>query len=101
MSREGDALRSGLQLVREPGGQVGRALEIEQVIGEGFQLLQRQRLDLNGGIGGEGAAAAVEEAEGHIGFPFLPTLCKPILSSAGVAQFFVGDTSNHPMESGD
>jgi hypothetical protein len=26
---------------REPGGQVGRALEVEQGIGECFQLLQR------------------------------------------------------------
>ena len=25
----------------------------------------------------------------------LPPLCKPLLSSAGVAQFFVGDTSNN------
>lgn len=32
---------------------------------------------------------------------FLPTLCKPLLSSAGVAQFFVGVTSHHPIPSGD
>ena len=49
MSRESDAFRLGLQLVREPGGQVGRALEVEQGIGEGLQLLQRQRLNLSGG----------------------------------------------------
>ncbi len=50
-----------------------------------------------------GPQRPVEEAEGHRGFAFLPpclqtflpTLGKPLLSSAGVTEFFVGDTSNH------
>ena len=32
----------------QPAGQVGRALKVEQGISQGFQLLQRQRLDLGG-----------------------------------------------------
>ncbi len=32
----------------QPGGQVGRALKVEQGISQGFQLLQRQGLDLGG-----------------------------------------------------
>ena len=43
----------------QPGGQVGWALEVEQGISQGFQLLQRQRLDLGGGGFSQGAAAAV------------------------------------------
>ena len=42
---------------RKPSGQVGRAMEVKQGIGEGFQLLQRQRLDLRGGGFAQGAAA--------------------------------------------
>ena len=42
----------------QPRAQVGRALEVEQGIGQGFQLLQRQHLDLGGGGFAEGAAAA-------------------------------------------
>ncbi len=34
---------------RQPGGEVGWALEVEQGIGQRFELLQRQRLDLGGG----------------------------------------------------
>ncbi len=33
----------------QPSGQVGRALEVEQGVGQGFELLQRQGLDLGGG----------------------------------------------------
>ena len=50
----------------QPGGQVGRAREVEQghscgegcAYGQGFQLLQGQGLDLGGGGVCEGAAAA-------------------------------------------
>jgi hypothetical protein len=45
---------------RQPGGQVGRALEVEQGVGEGFQLLQREGLDPGGGGFAQGAAEAVE-----------------------------------------
>ena len=51
----------------QPGGQVGWALEVEQGIGQGFQLLQRQRLDLGCGGTSTWAAAAGELAEGHLG----------------------------------
>jgi len=55
----------------QPGGQVVWALEVEQgnscgegcAYGQGFQLLQRQRLDLGGGGTSKWAAAAIEEAE--------------------------------------
>ena len=47
----------------QPGGQVVRALEVEQGIGQGFKLLQRQGLDLGGGGTSKWAAATVEEAE--------------------------------------
>jgi hypothetical protein len=33
----------------QPGGEVGRALEIKQGVGQGFELLQGQGLDLDGG----------------------------------------------------
>ena len=42
----------------QPGGQVGWALKVEQGVGQGFQLLQRQRLDLGGG--GVGQAKSLE-----------------------------------------
>jgi len=41
----------------------GRALEVEQGVGQGFQLLKRQGLDLGGGGLAERAAAAAELAE--------------------------------------
>ena len=44
----------------KPGGQVVRAVEIQQRLGQGLQLLQRQRLDAGGGGFAQGAAAAVE-----------------------------------------
>ena len=43
----------------QPCGQIGWALKVEQGIGQGLELLQRQRLDLGGGGLCEGAAAAV------------------------------------------
>ena len=55
----------GLGVSSQPGGQFVRALEVEQGVGQGFQLLQRQGLDLGGGGACEGAAAAVEERGEH------------------------------------
>ena len=83
----------------QPGGQVGRAREVEQGVGQGFQLLQGQRLDLGGGGVCEGAAAAVELAEGHGHFAllaaflaaFLAALGQPVLHQPGVAHLLAGD----------
>lgn len=41
----------------QPAGQVGRAMEVEQGIGEGFNLIHWQGLDLSGGGFAQGAAA--------------------------------------------
>ena len=70
----------------QPGGEIGRALEVEQSIGDGFA---------------QGAAAAVEKEEGHRCGLISPGLSQPLLGGTRVAQFFVGVTSNHLMESGD
>ena len=98
-------IRSGVG--GQPGRQVVRAREVEQGIGQGFQLTQRQGLDLGGGGVCEGAAAAVEEAEGHrscfllaaFGFAllaaFLAALGQPVLYSPGMADLFAGDAGNH------
>ncbi len=69
-------------------------------------LVDWSGLDLSDGGFAQGSAAAVEEAEGHRGFaflppffkPFLPTLCKPLLSSAGVA---LGWCPSEPAVGGD
>ena len=74
---------------RQPGRQILWALEVEQCIGQGLQLLQRQGLDAAGGGGVQGSAAAVELAEGHGGgfgvaaasFAF----CASFLAAAGFA----------------
>ena len=52
----------------KPGGQLVRAAEIKQRLCQGLKLLQRQRLDAGSGGFAQGAAAEVEEAEGHLGF---------------------------------
>jgi hypothetical protein len=79
----------------QPGGQVGGAAEIEQCLRQGFQLLQRQRLDPGCGGVAEGAAATVEQAKSDRGFaflpPLLPALLNPLLGDAGVAQVFGGN----------
>jgi hypothetical protein len=49
-------------------------LEIEQGFCQGLELLQRQRLDLGGGGGREGAAAAVELTESDSCLSFLAPL---------------------------
>ena len=41
--------RGELGVGGKPGGQVRRAREVEQGVGQSFELLQRQRLDLGGG----------------------------------------------------
>jgi len=51
----------------QPGGEVVWTLKIEQGLGEGLELLQRERLDACGGGFAQGAAAAGEEAEGDLG----------------------------------
>ena len=48
----------------QPGGEVGGPSEIEQGIGQGLQLLQGQGLDAGAGGLAQGAAAAVELAQG-------------------------------------
>ena len=53
-----DGVCLGSAVSGQLGGQVGRALEVEQGVGKGFQLLQGQGLDLGGGGVCEGAAAA-------------------------------------------
>ena len=49
-------------VLSEPGGQIGRAGEIQQRLGQGLKLLQRQSLDAGGRGLAQGAAAAVELA---------------------------------------
>ena len=86
----------------QPGRQVVWALEVEQgnscgegcAYGQGFQLLQRQRLDLGGGGTSKWAAAAVElaksNAAGLIAPPFLTALSQPILYRPGMADLSRG-----------
>ena len=63
----------------QPRGQVGRALEVEQGVGQGFQLLQRQGLNLGGGDLAEGAAAAVEWRISSRGIPAITMICASVL----------------------
>ena len=74
-------IRGELAVGGQPGGQISRALEVEQGVGQGFQLLQRQGLNLGGGDLAEGAAAAVELAEGHLGFAecFAQPIARPVV----------------------
>ena len=73
----------------QPGDQDGWGLEVEQGSEQGFQLLQRQRLNLGGGGLAEGAAAAVELAKSNAAglslAAFLAALSKPVLYRPGVA----------------
>ena len=109
-SRGGEGLRrwwfrSGVG--GQPGRQVVRAREVEQGVGQSFQLVQGQSLDPGGGGFAERAAAAVELAEGDGRFAFLaaflaallaaflPALSQPVLYRPGVADLFSGDACNH------
>ena len=56
-------------------------MEVEQGIGQGLELLQRQRLDLGGGGFCEGAAAAAELAKGHGRFAFLAAFLQSLLQA--------------------
>ena len=69
----------------QPGSQVGRALEVEQGVRQGFQLFHRQGPDLGGGGFAEGAAAAVEEAKGDRCFAVLPAFGFAFLAAFGFA----------------
>ena len=83
----------------QPGRQVTRAREVEQGIGQGFQLTKGQGLDLGGDVVCEEAAAAVEEAKRDCGFteclPLLATLRQPVLHRSGVPDLLSGNTGNH------
>ena len=54
-------------MLSQPRGQIGRAGEIKQRVGQGLQLVQRQGLDAGACRLAQGAAAAVELAELHRG----------------------------------
>ncbi|MCX5967647.1 MAG: hypothetical protein NTV57_08425 [Cyanobacteria bacterium] len=99
----------------QPGRQVGWAAEIEQSLGQGLQLLQRQSVDAGGGGLAEGSTAAVEQAQGDgsrfsgpatglaLCFTFLPASCLPFLPSsiqqvlggAGVEELVGGNACDH------
>ena len=79
----------------EPGGQIGRAAEIKQRLGQGLELLQRQSLDAGGGGLAQGAAAAVELAKCHLGLALGLTPIQKVLGGAGVEQLFGGDAKDY------
>ena len=76
----------------QPGSQIGRALEVEQGVSQGLELLQRQGLNAGGGGASKWSAAAVEQAQGKgsrlsgtaTGFTFLPAPIQKVLGGAGV-----------------
>ena len=84
----------------EPGGQIGRAAEIKQRLGQALELVYRQSLDAGGRDFAQGAAATVEQSKGHrcfterpatglaLGLTFLPALLpapiQKVLGCAGV-----------------
>jgi hypothetical protein len=84
---------------RQPPRQIGRTAEIQERLGEGFQLLQRQGLDAGGGGLAQGAAATVEQAVGDgsglggaaTGFALQSAFFDPILGETGVAQVIGGE----------
>jgi hypothetical protein len=90
-----------------PSRQIGRPAEIEQRLGQGLQLLQRQGLDFGGSGFTQGASAAVELAKGHLGLAlcftflaasclsFLPSPIQKILGGAGVEQLVGGNACDH------
>jgi hypothetical protein len=59
--------KASADVLRQPGRQVIKTAEIQQRLSQLFQLLQRQGLDLSGGGITQGAADAVELAQGHGG----------------------------------
>ena len=65
---------------RQPGGQIGRALEVEQGIGQGFQLLQRQRLDAGGGGLAQGPQRRERSRRVTAASPSLRPLASPCCS---------------------
>jgi hypothetical protein len=58
-------------LLSEPVGQVGRALDVEQGICQGLQLLQRQGLDAGGGGVAGGFTAGLAQAKDLLVSPAL------------------------------
>jgi hypothetical protein len=94
-------------VLRQPGREVGGAAEVEQGVSQRLQPLQRQRLDAGGGGLAEGAAAAGEQAEGHLHFAasfptglpflpaFLPAFLDQLLGSPGVTQLLGGNLDVH------
>ena len=98
-------------VLRQPGRQVGGAVEVEQGVYQRLQPLQRQRLDTGDGGLAEGAAAAGEQAKGHLhfaasfppGFPtslpflpaFLPAFLDQLLGGPGVTQLLGGNLDDH------
>ena len=85
-------------VLSQPGSEVDGTAEIQQGLCQGLELLQLHGLDAGGGGVGQGAAAAVEQAQGDGGFsertatglPFLPAAIQKDLGGAGVEQQAVG-----------
>jgi hypothetical protein len=53
---------------RQPGLEIGHALEIQQGLGKGLQLRQRQAANQVFLLPTQGAAAAAQQAQGDLGF---------------------------------
>ena len=94
-------------VLSQPRGQIGRSAEIEQRLGQGLQLLQRQSLNAGGRVFAQGAAATVEQTKRHLGLAlgltFLPALLpallpapiEKVLGGAGMEQLVGGDACDH------
>ena len=63
----------------EPGGQIGRAAEIKQRLGQALELVYRQSLDAGGRDFAQWAAATVELAERHLGLSLGLTFLSALL----------------------
>jgi len=85
----------------QPGCEVCRTLKIKERISQCLQIGQGQCLDASLLVRGQGAAAALELAQGHgNGFrlpAFLTTLLLPLLQAAP-KDFLVGDAVGEIVE---
>ena len=91
----------------QAGLQIIGAAEIKQRFRQGFQLIQRQTLDASGGYRAEGAAEAMELAEGDSGFAarfapcFTPGFSEvtEVARGAGLGEIFQG-AADHGVDLG-
>ena len=73
-------------MAAQPGVEVFRSLEVEQGIGQGFEIAQWQALDAGLLSRAEGAAAALQLAQGEGGGFGLAALLTPFLAAFLAAQ---------------